>query len=396
MAEVQPQVADLVQQKSVSFVESPDVVTQLDGRSRVQPQLMQGYQFGVNMPYASTSPLAFLPPDLAGSVPATAVDLQHLQQMQNIQLLQQYQQQQLADQASKKKVGRPSKKPQTESFTINGIVNERTDANNKIELVFQHSNFLKQIAVICKHISLTEIPLQFNLDDINMTFYAREQHIAIYASINATNCVSYYCAEPAKIVVGRKRLEEVFSAGSKKNAPPVTISVRDNTYDRKMYVNIKDNGSKTQDMMPIDLLPLTDVVDHWGGEPESDTYPLHFEIPTAMLKAFISGIRSPTVTVNFEMEQPGVITMSLYESQITRKKTFSDSDIIKLQTTLTDDDIISVAVFIVHIKPFVSAKLSDTIKIAVHPTLPLMMMYENDAYTIKQYIKLATIDAQIQ
>lgn len=293
------------------------------------------------------------------------------------------------EEVPKKKVGRPSKKPPTQSPLIKGVMEKPISDENVVEFIFQTPYIFKQLATVYRHMEILDLPLTFNSTSITSCAISRSRKTVAFLDINAKQASSYYCANPMTIGIKRSRLEEVFNSNNKKNTPPAIFNIKESSQKSYLYVTFKENDLDTVDTLPIELVTPPDEV---SVEPNwRDEYPLIFVLPIAVLKEFVNFSKASTVNLVFEKTGNDNIYLLLYQGQekLLRKKEFSNEDKLKMINKLEEGQTISVAISAFLAKPMINAKLTDNITIAIDTQKMMMLMYENELFSFRQYIELA-------
>lgn len=290
--------------------------------------------------------------------------------------------------------GRPPKKKVSDiQVATHGIVNEPTDPNNVVEMVYENPKMFKKLFGLYKQYEIREIVWHFYKDriEINLLDYKKKTHV--FTTIYGRMLIRYYCKEDIVRCINRQSVDKVFKTIGKDHTR-ISLIVQEETSRSKMYFVVRNSAVDVDQTYGLGLINQPEV----PPLPDFDdaTYPIKFELPSKHFKDVISEIIGSsdiaTVERNVEpetmedgTEQDVSHIVITYESnkKMNMAGNYRNPSKIKLIDILPPDDIFAVSFYITYIRPFSHANIGDTVKIAVdkHKHISLSSDIDNKKYT---------------
>jgi hypothetical protein len=219
-----------------------------------------------------------------------------------------------------------------------------------------------------KQYEVSEIEMIFTKDGIKISTIDHIQKSNIYATIDGQAMDSYYCKQPLRVCITRVNLEHILSSLNK-NHTRITIVFREDDYRSIMHVEIKDNEYNNEDRYEIEIVykaeePLGD-----GTQYDDTNYPIKFRMSSQYFKSKITQIKK--LSNVFTIEKGGNDNLQITLGKISNVSwvgIYNDKNKIDLQSTIAENDVLSVSVYINYIKPFSNSNIGDDVYISAHKT----------------------------
>lgn len=297
----------------------------------------------------------------------------------------------MADNAPKKRPGRPRKNPQVSSSNIEGIVKEPLNPENVVEVVYQNPSIIKKFFNTFNTYQVVEIKVIFSETGLKMIALDHLQKSTIICSIDGSKTKRYYCAEPMSFGINNTYLRNLRSI--EKSNTEITFSIREATKDSIFSYTLYDPELKSYDSMDINMIEIPDL-ENLAAQSD-DGYPIKFEISASRFKGLITNIQGMKVS-SFSIQkchdEPLCIIYGL-PGKSSSVKSFGDDEAIKLHSEIAENEIFSITLEVAYIKRFSSATLGDTIKISADRTKDIMLesCLDCDAGLVRVFTQITKI-----
>lgn len=187
-------------------------------------------------------------------------------------------------------------------------------------------------------------------------------------TINCSKLNHYYCKFPFSITVNSKNIETVFQKIDK-NYDSITMVSKELSLHESIHIIFNNRQVSSEECHIINLVENTEpTVEKSIDKLEYQKYPIKFELSSKFFKKIISDIASfnqDTHEQIFTIEKMENIPLQFKYYTVTKTiqayTIFKDVDKIKLVSSIKDDDIFSVSIKIVNIKPLSNSPISDNI-----------------------------------
>ncbi len=268
--------------------------------------------------------------------------------------------------APKKRPGRPRKVTINTPSEFRGVITEPYDKTNLVELVYWNPRMFKKIYTIHKNYAVNEVKIIFEAD--RAMFVARD-HLGksrIVASIIGNNLNSYYCKEPISIWVKRNPLGEIFNTLDK-NHCKITFALKDD-FRSRFYIYIHDLEYDSIDNYTVEVICKPGDDDILAGCDPTINYPLKFKLGSKYFKRRVSDISKSSKTLTIQKNGEGPLQLTFEKEkgkQIEYNGVYVNSGKISLNSSIPNDDILSVSVIVNYIKPFSNSNVGDEVELAI-------------------------------
>lgn len=269
----------------------------------------------------------------------------------------------------KRPPGRPPKQPPKQPMQREGISTKPNYESNVMELKYESPIIFKKIFNLCKQMAVKNIRFEFNSNNIKIK---SSDHFNKNYNLLTINCLKlnhYYCKFPFNITINSKSIETVFQKKIDKDYDSITIVSKESSIYESINIILNNKQIACEEYHIINLVEdVEKISDKYIDELEYKKYPIKFELSSKFFKKIISDISSFNQDAHeqiFTIEKLKGIPLQFTYHTVTKTirayTIFKDVNKIKLESKISDDDIFSVSVKIVNIKPLSNSPISDNI-----------------------------------
>lgn len=269
---------------------------------------------------------------------------------------------------TKRRVGRPrSVKPDPPAATRRGIVAEPVVEEHALEMVYDIPVNLKKIFTLFKLMDTRDVKMEFRLSCVRISGAGHLKHNFIDLTIDSSRLSQYFCRHNIIMVIDQKNLEKVIQKIDKSYSSIHFIAKQD-SYMKELFVVLNDDAQGVKEYHTISLLESSNASDDTGvSSLPYINYPLSFTLPSKYFKKVISDISK--FSKDFTIERSAGVPLSFpYDSNsktIDVNHVFTNADIFKISSTLSENEFLSTSVRIEYIQSLATALLSDYINVFV-------------------------------
>lgn len=289
----------------------------------------------------------------------------------------------------KKGPGRPRKKPLKPPMKKNGVSATPLYKDNCMEMVYDSPTVFKKIFTLFKAMAIKEICISFEEKVINIltTDHLKKSHIKV--PIKCDNINHYYCKEPIKSYIHPKNMEKIIQVLDK-NYTSIAFELKSVT-NRSVLSIIYKNDMKVDEYRDIDLIQPSDNITDVSFD--DTTYPIKFTLPSKYFKKTVNDIStfSDILTLNKMGGTPLTFTYASKDKTVKSKHAFKDPSVIKLVSTIADDDIFSSSVRIDYVKPLSGTLIAEYIHISADQNRNMIFKIDADGANIQILISTSTV-----
>jgi hypothetical protein len=284
---------------------------------------------------------------------------------------------------SKKRPGRPRKKPLKEEEPRRGISHEPADLDNVLEIVYCMPLILKKVVSFFKSLASNEIQIIFR--PTHIIFYSRDHHekSRIRIKIDGHKLNHYYCVKEFSIGVKCGELELILNKVDKDYIRIILMATKNQC--QKYLTILMENDMQIEERHHMDLIgqyPTMTNEQHFIDE----KYTIHFTFPGKYFKKTINEIKTMSSQLSFiqeDNESPLELGYNSANKKIRSVHTFRNANKVKFYSSLDEHSSFRVTVELSHIKPISSAHIADEITIYLD---------ENKKFMTKALIDNGTIE----
>lgn len=271
----------------------------------------------------------------------------------------------MSDQPIKRSVGRPRLLQKVDPLPKLGIVENPQSNDNLIELSYDNVNIFKKIFSLLKLMNVKEINMQFHSNYTKIYGIDHLEKNLINIKIEATKLNHYYCEQPINITLDPKNLDKI-TQKIDKNYDLFSIILKKNSYRNNLIIILNNKMLSIDESHIINLIENdTDLNQLYNRTVDYNLYPLKFELPGKYFKKLINDIAifSDLFTIEKVNNNPLRFIYKNINNTIKGYNICKDHSKLKLESSLTTDDIFSVSIRIDYIKALSNSLLSETVKI---------------------------------
>jgi hypothetical protein len=265
----------------------------------------------------------------------------------------------------KRSVGRPRLLQKIDPLPKLGIVEEPQSNDNLIELSYDNVNIFKKLFSLLKLMNVKEINIQFHTNYTKIYGIDHLEKNLINIKIEATKLNHYYCEHPINITLDPKNLDKI-TQKIDKNYDLFSIILKKNSYRNHLIIILNNKMLSIDESHIINLIENDSELNQlYDRTVDYNLYPLKFELPGKYFKKLINDIStfSDLFTIEKVNNNPLRFIYKNINNTIKGYNICKDHAKLKLESTLTADDIFSVSIRIDYIKALSNSLLSDNIKI---------------------------------
>jgi len=264
----------------------------------------------------------------------------------------------------KKKPGRPKKKITNVPVEVHGIVDKPVNEEDLLELVYCNPTMFKKLLQLYKSFEVSEVEMNFNPTGVKIVTKDHIGKSTIYTTIDGRCMNLYYCKAPIRVCVKRENLEKILGTLGK-NHYKITFILKED-HRSHMYLIIKDIEYNNDDSYEIDVIFKPEDPQRNAVRDDDTNYPIKFKISSKHFKAKLNNIYriSKTFTIQKCGDEPLQFTFDKAAQKVNWTGVYNDSEKIDLKSTLAEDEIFNVSMFIDYIKPFSNSNIGDDVYIA--------------------------------
>lgn len=265
----------------------------------------------------------------------------------------------------KRSVGRPRLLQKIDPLPKLGIVEEPQSNDNLIELSYDNVNIFKKLFSLLKLMNVKEINIQFHTNYTKIYGIDHLEKNLINIKIEATKLNHYYCEHPINITLDPKNLDKI-TQKIDKNYDLFSIILKKNSYRNNLIIILNNKMLSIDESHIINLIENDSELNQlYDRTVDYNLYPLKFELPGKYFKKLINDIStfSDLFTIEKVNNNPLRFIYKNINNTIKGYNICKDHAKLKLESTLTADDIFSVSIRIDYIKALSNSLLSDNIKI---------------------------------
>jgi hypothetical protein len=292
----------------------------------------------------------------------------------------------------KRSVGRPRLIQRIDPLPKLGILNNPSNEDNLVELSYDNVSIFKKIFNLLKTMNVKEINIQFNSNYTKIFGIDHLEKNLINIKIDSNKLNHYYCEHPINITLDPKNLDKI-TQKIDKHYSLFSIILKKKSY-RNNIIIILNNKILSIDESHIINLIETNVDYETFNEKSVDynLYPLKFELTGKYFKKLINDVStfSEIFTIEKVNNNPLQFIYKNINNTIKGFNICKDSSKIKLQSSLSENDIFSVSVRIDYIKALSNSLLSEKIKIYADSENDLVfnLLIDNGSFEIIIYTSI--------
>jgi len=273
---------------------------------------------------------------------------------------------------TKRAPGRPKKGPPKKQLPREGISMKPSFDSNIMELKYETPIVFKKIFNLCKQMAVKNITFDFDNSFIKMKSSDHFNKNYNLLTINCSKLNHYYCKFPYSITINSKILETIFKKIDR-NYDSITIVSKESNLYESINIIFNNRQLATEEYHILNLVENNENISNKIiNELDYLSYPVKFELSSKFFKKVISDIASfnqDTHEQIFTIEKikgiPLQFTYNTVSKTIRAYTVFKDTNKIKLVSSVTDEDIFSVSIKIINIKPLSNSPITENIKFYV-------------------------------
>jgi len=292
----------------------------------------------------------------------------------------------------KRSVGRPRLIQRIDPLPKLGILNNPSNEDNLVELSYDNVSIFKKIFNLLKTMNVKEINIQFNNNYTKIFGIDHLEKNLINIKIDSNKLNHYYCEHPINITLDPKNLDKI-TQKIDKHYSLFSIILKKKSYRNNIIIILNNKILSIDESHIINLIETNVDYDTFNDKSvDYNLYPLKFELTGKYFKKLINDVStfSEIFTIEKVNNNPLQFIYKNINNTIKGFNICKDSSKIKLQSSLSENDIFSVSVRIDYIKALSNSLLSDKIKIYADSENDLVfnLLIDNGSFEIIIYTSI--------
>lgn len=282
---------------------------------------------------------------------------------------------------TKRRPGRPRKKPVKEPPKKRGILDKPSSPDNLVELTYEKPANIKKLCSYWKSLSAEKIIFSFTPERLTLYTSNYKETNDVKVTCEGKRMDSYYCpAQGFEIKILFANLE-LFMQKLDKSYEKISFIITNKNQGKFLNI-ILNNDIQIPEYFEVDI--IMDAVPRKKYETifdEKVAYPLEFKLQGKHFKKLISDTKNFENYWTIEQYGPTANLIFAYKSsngQVRAKVVPKSLKDISLKSTIKEGEIFSVSVFVNNIKPTSSNQLADNVWIKAATDRPLWIWAELD------------------
>lgn len=279
----------------------------------------------------------------------------------------------------KRRPGRPKADNMKALINMQGICDAPLNKDNAIELYYANPMVFRRIFALYKATNVGDIIMKF--DKTNIILYAKSfsDRITFKTTIDCTKVHRYYCDRPLELRMGCKGSEDIINRIDPKFYDNMSILI-------KQYTSEVDNIIFTLQNQKLDAitsmrLNLSSISNHVDEDQWNDAdYKLSFNLKRCEFKKYMGDIDtiSSTLMITRAGNTPLKFSYSKEGGIVNGEEIFKSDEKLRLNSTMTNNEIIAMTVRMSDIKPLSNAQIADDIQIFIDSFKKMMFKVKID------------------
>ena len=265
---------------------------------------------------------------------------------------------------SKRGPGRPPKKLPAPPLDRDGIVETSTDANNRLEFVYDDPMMLKSLFAYFKNLKAVDIHIRCAPQGI--TFFTRDaaQSCRIVAELPGSRVNHFYCSDLFFLGLNRNNVERIFSSIDK-SFFKVTLLYRYDDPDRLVII-FKDSDIEKECRYSLSISTLDPDDELFAAEALTSpaalqAFPVEFQLTAKQFKKTVTDIGHYSDTITFEKLKDFPLQLTYTRVGLAYNEIYRSPEKINLRSEVEDRTIFRCTVAVGNIKSLASAMVTDTV-----------------------------------
>jgi len=278
--------------------------------------------------------------------------------------------------------GRPPKKQPAPPLRKDGIVESPSDANNRLEFVYEDPTMLKSLFAYFKNLKAVDVHIR--CAPTGITFFTRDfaQTCRIVAELPGDKMNHFYCDDTFWLGLNRDNVERIFSSVDKSffkvtllyrhdNPDSLVIIFKDPDIDKECNYRVTvSTFDRDEELFAAEAMTAPAAL---GG------FPIEFQLTAKQFKKSVTD--ASHYSDNLTLEKLGVHPLQLTYTRvgIAYNEVYRTPEKICLRSGVKEGMIFRCTVAIANIKSLAAAMVTDTVRIFCREDNDILFRSEIDA-----------------
>lgn len=262
--------------------------------------------------------------------------------------------------------GRPPKKQPAPPLRKDGIVESPTDAQNRLEFVYEDPTMLKSLFVYFKNLKAVDVHIRCTPSGI--TFFTRDSAATcrVVAELPGENMNHFYCDDTFWLGLNRENVERIFSSVDK-SFFKVTLLHRHDDPD-SLVIIFKDADIDKECNYRVSVSTLDRDEELFAAEQLTTATalkeaPIEFQLSSKQFKKAVTDASHYSDILTFEKLGTHPLQFTYNRVGIVYNEVYRTPEKIHLRSEVEEDTIFRCTVAIANIKSLASAMVTDPVRI---------------------------------
>ena len=298
-----------------------------------------------------------------------------------------------AAQAKKRGPGRPPKKQPPPALRKDGIVETPTDAENRLELVYEDPMMFKSLFTYFKNLKARDIHIR--CAPTGVTFFTRDstRTCRVVAELPGASMNHFYCDDEFVIGLNRDHVEKLF-ADIDKSFYKITFIYRHDDPDNFSLL-FKDPELDKECIHKVSVSNLDSDEELFAAETMTTPqalaeFPIEFVLAARQFKKTVTdaGHYSETLTVE-KLGKQNPLQFTYTQVGHVYNEVYRAPEKIQLRSEVAEGSIFRCSVKIANVKSLASAMVTDQVRIYCRENADILFRSEIDALVMSTFTSLA-------
>lgn len=288
--------------------------------------------------------------------------------------------------------GRPPKRQQPPPLRRDGIVESPTDANHRLEFVYEDPMMLKSLFAYFKNLKAVDIHIR--CAPTGVTFFTRDagQTCRVVASLPGDHMNHYYCDDTFWLGLNRESVEKLFASIDKSFFKVTLIHTHDDP--DSLSVIFKDSEIDKECNYRVTVSTIEKDEDLFAAEAMTTpaalkTFPIEFQLSSKQFKKSVTDASHYSDTITFEKLGTHPLQLTYNRVGVAYNEVYRTPEKIFLRSEVKEGEIFRCTVSIANIKSLAAAMVTDTVRIFSREDDDILFRSEIDALVMSTLTSIA-------
>jgi hypothetical protein len=287
--------------------------------------------------------------------------------------------------------GRPPKKQYPPPLRRDGVVESPTDANHRLEFVYEDPSMIKSLFLYFKNLKSVDIHIRCTPE--GLSFFTRDaaKMCRVVAEIPGTSLNHYYCDTAFWLGLNRENVERIFSSIDK-SFFKVTILHRHDDPDN-LNILFKDPEIDKECSYRVTVSSVEVDEDLLAAEAHTTpaalkAFPVEFQLTSKQFKKTVTDVSHFSDVLCFSKLGGHPLQLTFNNVGLAYSEVYRNPEKINLRSEVKDGEIFHCTVSVANVKSLAAAMVTDTVRIFCRENDDLLFRSEIDAMVVSTLTRI--------